>query len=232
MSTPQDNETQSEGSELKKKDDATCGSGCGCHSTTKAGKTRWAIGVIVLLAAGAMVVRAMNKPDATTPQNSAPAFAASAAVPKNGGEVKAIKSAPIVPVKAVEATVGTTIGALSELNNVAAQTDAVFIFLPGKEPSTGVPPSAQMKEATRMIEEKAGKKCGVFTLKPGSRDYDQIAAQMSVPGVLAMVKGGGTSAVSGEITDTKLVRGFVSASSAGGCGSGGGGCSPASSGCK
>ena len=78
-----------------------------------------------------------------------------------------------------------------------------------------------------MIESKAGLKCGLFTLKAGSRDYDQIAAQMSVPGVLAMVKGRGMSAVSGDITEAKLVQGFVAASSAGGCGpSAGAGCCP------
>ena len=36
---------------------------------------------------------------------------------------------------------------------------------------------------------KTGKKCGLFTLKPSWCDYDQVADQMSVPGVLAMVKG-------------------------------------------
>jgi len=195
---------------------------------------RWVIGVIVLLAAGAMVVRAMSKTDSTSAQKPGTAFATPAASPTQAAEGKAaIDSSPTV--QAEENTVGTTIRALAELNDAAAQTDAVFIFLPGKEAAAGILPSKPIKEAARMIEEKAGKKCGVFTLKPGSRDYEQIAAQMSVPGVLAMVKGGGMSAVSGEITDTKLVQGFVSASSAGGCGSGGcssGGCGPASADCK
>jgi hypothetical protein len=190
---------------------------------------RWVIGVIVLLAAGVMVVRARSKTDATAAQKSVTAFTAPAAPTQAGEEKLATDSSTAV--QAAENTVGTTIGALAELNDVAAKTDAVFIFLPGKE-AAGILPSKPMKEAARMIEEKAGKKCGLFTLKPGSRDYDQVAAQMSVPAVLAMVKGGGMSTISGEITDTKLVQGFVSASSAGGCGSGGGGCSPASAGCK
>jgi hypothetical protein len=84
-----------------------------------------------------------------------------------------------------------------------------------------------MRGAARTIESKAGLKCGLFTLKAGSRDYDQIAAQMSVPGVLAMAKGRGMSAVSGDITESKLLQGFVAASSAGGCGpSAGAGCCP------
>ena len=170
----------------------------------------------------------MNKPAAATSQNSVPAFAAPAALPKEEG--KAVTSDAIVPPTAVETSVGTTIGALSELNNVAAKTDAVFIFLPGKDSATGVPPSAQMKEAVQVIEANAGKKCELFTLKPGAPEYDQIAGQMKMPGVLAMVKGGGMVPISGDITQAKLVQAFVAASSAGGCGSGGGGCGP--SGCK
>ncbi|MBU4365897.1 MAG: hypothetical protein L6437_16565, partial [Kiritimatiellae bacterium] len=68
---------------------------------------------------------------------------------------------------------------------------------------------------------------GIFTLKPGSRDYEQIATQMPVPGVLAMVKGRGMIPVSGDITETKLIQGFVAASSGGGCGPSSAGCGPA-----
>ena len=78
----------------------------------------------------------------------------------------------------------------------------------------------------RLLEGK-GTKCALFTLKPGSADYDKIGKQMSVPGVVALVEGRGMSAVSGEITEAKLVQGFVAASSAGGCGPGAGaGCCP------
>jgi hypothetical protein len=83
-----------------------------------------------------------------------------------------------------------------------------------------------MKAAARTIEAK-GIKCGLFTLKAGSADYDQIAKQMSVPGVLALVKGRGMSAVSGEVTEAKLLQGYVAASSASKCGPGAGaGCCP------
>jgi len=76
-------------------------------------------------------------------------------------------------------------------------------------------------------ESKAGLKCGLFTLKAGTRDYDQLAAQMAVPGVIALVKGKGMRGMSGDITEAKLVQGFVAASSAGGCGpSAGAGCCP------
>jgi len=231
MNTPQGSENQSEGSEPLKNDNATCGPGCGCNAGAKAGKTRWILGVLVLAAAGAMVVRAVSRADGPAVRIAPPDFVAPSGPPAQAaGEKSASDSSTETP--AAETTVGTPIGAFFELNDVAAQTDAVLIFLPGKEAAAGIIPAAQMKEAARMIEEKAGKKCGLFTLKPGTRDYEQIGAQMALPGVLAMVKGGGMSAISGDITETKLVQGFVAASSAGGCGSGGGGCGPASSGCK
>jgi hypothetical protein len=117
----------------------------------------------------------------------------------------------------------TSIGAIAELNTVATNLDAVFIFLPGKEGISVNPPLTPMQGAARTIEFK-GLKCGLFTLKAGSRDYDQIAGQISLPGVLAMVKGRGMSAISGDITETKLVQGYLAASSAGGCAPGSGCC--------
>jgi ADP-heptose:LPS heptosyltransferase len=123
-----------------------------------------------------------------------------------------------------EPMVGAKIGALAELNTVAANSDAVFVFLPGKSDASAKTPSAQIQGAARTIESQ-GYKIALFTLKTDSRDYEQVAAQIPVPGVLALVKGRGMSAVSGEITEPKLIQGFVAASSAGGCGAGG--CGPA-----
>ncbi len=205
--------------ELLKQQSATCGPGCGCNATGKSGKTRWVIGAIVLAVAGVMVVRAMIKSNGASFQTSAPAFASPAA-----SQTPSTNSGTAAP--AVESSVVTSIGAIAELNTVAAKLDAVFVFLPGKEGISANPPLTPMQSAARTIESK-GLKCGLFALKAGSRDYNQIAAQMSVPGVLAMVKGRGKSVISGDITETKLVQGFVAASSAGGCSpSAGAGCCP------
>jgi len=132
---------------------------------------------------------------------------------------------PATSSSASGASVGSTIGSFAEINTAANKTDVVFIYLPTKS-GNGASPLAALKGAARTIEAK-GTKCGLFTLKPGSRDYDQITAKMTLPAVMAMVKGYGTSTVSGEITETKLVQGYVAASCAGGCSAGGcgsGGC--------
>ncbi|MCX6903983.1 MAG: hypothetical protein NTW03_11015 [Verrucomicrobia bacterium] len=211
--------------ELLKQQASACGPGCGCHTTGASGKTRWVIGAIVLVAAGVMAMRAVIKSDGTPTQAAATAFAdpvAAQTAAATGGTAANSDAAAQV----TESSVGTTIGAFSELNTIAAQNDAVFIFLPGKDGTSAKPPSTTMKGAARTIEAQ-GKKCGLFTLKTGTRDYDQIASKMSVPGVLAVVKGAGTSVVSGDITESKLVQGFVAASRVSSCGpSAGAGCCP------
>jgi MYXO-CTERM domain-containing protein len=206
MNSPNEDRKPVDNMELLKQQPATCGPGCNCHATGKSGKTRWVIGAIVLAAAGVMVVRAMITNNRTSSQPSAPAFPALATV---------------VPVAE------TSIGSLAELNSTATNSDVVFIFLPDKEGTYGHPPSTAMNGAARTIESKTGFKCGLFILKPGSSNYDQIAGQFSLPGVLAMVKGHGMSAISGDITEAKLVEGFVSASGGACCGSSAGpGCCP------
>jgi MYXO-CTERM domain-containing protein len=216
MNTPNEDEKPTDNMELLKQQAAGCGPGCGCNATGTPGKTRWVIGVIVLVAAGVLVARDIIKSDGASAQIPTPGYAALAATPTPAG----------VPAPAVEMSMGTTIGAFSELNEVAIKTDAVFIFLPGKDGVSGNSPSTAMKGAARTIEAQ-GKKIGLFTLKAGSSDYNQIATQMSLPGVLAVVKGRGMSGISGDITETKLVQGYLAASSAGTCGSSAGaGCCP------
>jgi hypothetical protein len=161
-----------------------------------------------------LVARDIIKSDAAPSQTSGQAFALPIAATNSSA------AAPTTE-KSVE-----PIGTLSELNTVTTNLDAVFVFLPGKEGTSANSPSTPMKNAARTIEAQ-GKKIGLFTLKAGSSDYDQIAGQISLPAVLAMVKGRGMNAISGDITETKLVQGFLAASSAGGCGpSAGAGCCP------
>lgn len=199
--------------EQLKQQAANCGPGCGCNATGTPDKTCWVIGGVVLIVAGLMVVRALNKSD--KPQTTAAGFANPIALQSVASQ--SVTATNLNQPSAKETSVGTVIGGFAELNELAAKTDAVFIFVPGKDGTASPAPATPMKGAVQMMETK-GVKCGLFTLKPGCTDYNQIAVQVTVPGVLAMVKGRGMSAVSGEITESKLVQGYVSASSAGGCG--------------
>ena len=222
MNSPNKDRKQPEKAESVKEGTACCGPGCGCGTAAKPNKARWVVGVIVLATAGVMVVRGMVRSDKGSTQAATAGFANPAATQSapGGADTKSDGAA------ADETSVGTTIGAFGELDNVAIKTDAVFIYLPAKEGTAAKAPSTPMKGAARLIEAK-GMKCGLFTLKPGSPDYDQIAKQMAVPGVLALVKGRGMSAVSGEVTEAKLLQGYVAAGSASKCGPGASaGCCP------
>lgn len=200
---------------------SACGPGCGCHATRPSSRIRWVIGIIVLVVAGVLVARAMVK-DAGPPANKIETGFASALSP--------ITENPSASPANDASMLGKEIGGLSELNTVAVSSDAVFVFLPGKDAAAGKASTAEIQGAARTIESK-GSTIGLFTLKPGSVDYARVSAQVATPGVLAMVKGRGMSAVSGEITQAKLVQAFVSASSAGGgCGPASG-CGPSSAGC-
>lgn len=208
MSTTNEDRRQPEKTEpMKQEGAACCGPGCGCGTAAKPNKARWVVGVIVLAAAGVLVVKGMMRSEKGATQPATAGFA-------NPAATQALSSAGTTAevAGADETTVGTTIAAFAELNTAAAKTDAVFVFLPGKEGSGAKAPSVPMKSAARAIEAK-GMKCGLFTLRPGSPDYDQIAKQMAVPGVVALVKGGGMSAVSGEVTEAKLLQGYVGACS-------------------
>jgi hypothetical protein len=214
MNTPNENGKPTDNTELLKQQAASCGPGCNCNATGKPSNKRWVIGAIVLVAAGVLVARDIVKSDAAPAQTSEQAFALPTAA------TNSIAAAPTTE-KRME-----PIGALAELNAVAVKLDAVFVFLPGKDGTPSNSPASTMNKAARTIEAQ-GKKIGLFTLLPSSHDYDQIEGKISLPAVLAMAKGRGMNAISGDITETKLVQGYLAASSAGGCGpSAGAGCCP------
>lgn len=215
--------------ELLKKQVEACGPECGCQAGGSFGRTRMLIGAIVMIAAGVLIARAVLKNNSAATPKTAAEFASlpvlgQAATPA-AGAAPAATATPTAPA----ATAFKELGALTDLNTVAADTGAVFIYLAGKDEPVIKAPLAQMRGAAKTIEAQANMKIGLFRLKADSPDYAQLAAQMPVPGVLAMVKGRGMVPVSGEITEAKLIQGYVAASSAGG-GCGPAGCGP--SGCN
>ena len=205
---------------------SSCGAECNCHAAGNSGRGRWLVGGIVLLAAGALVVRAVmtDGPKPTPTKETAKTFVAPAVV-----TVPADAAAVAAPKAATATVVGRELAGFADLNALAAETTAVMVFLPAKAGEAVALPTAEMESAARTLGAK-GTKVGLFTLKADSADYKNVTAQTAVPGVLVLVKGRGMIPVSGQITEAKLVQGFVAAASAGGCGPAAGGCGPA--GCK
>lgn len=112
-----------------------------------------------------------------------------------------------------------SLASLASLNDVAAQKDAFFIYLPAN--SQG-PNENVMKE----IEAAAGKaqlqgtEIGLFILDEGSEDYAQVTSQVSAPCVLTVVKEGGNSVTVTNISEVNLLKSLVTASRPSSCSSG------------
>jgi len=100
---------------------------------------------------------------------------------------------------------------LASLNKVAADTDAVYVFLAAEDQQGNQAITKEIEAATKKIKSN-GSRISAFRLKKDAPDYAQLAKQFSIPCVVAMVKGRGMSAVSGQISETKLVEAFVTAS--------------------
>lgn len=224
MSSSNEDQKQPDNMESQRQQASDCTPGCACHSAGSMGRKRLILGTIVLLVAVALVARAVIKTNAAPSQPDAAAFTSPIVAQTPSAESAA--ATPVAEAAKPPATlVAKEIAAFSELNTLAMANDAVFVYVPGKDGTSSNPPAAALQSAATRIGSQG--KVGLFTLKAGTRDYEQIAAQMSVPGVVALVKGKGMSAVSGEITETKLIQGFVAASNCGPSGCGPSGCGPA-----
>ena len=210
MTTENKDPKPTDNREVLKPEAKVCSPGYACHASGPVCRVRWIVGAIIILAAGALVARALIKNNSAAAKKATSSFAS----------LPTVEQTPVPLAGAAPATQTTDavkeLDALSDLNAVAADTDGVFVFLPGKNEPLIKAPLVQMRAAARTIEAQ-GQKIGIFTLKTDSLDYKQLATQMPVPGVLAMVKGRGMIPVSGDITETKLIHGFVAASSGDGC---------------
>jgi hypothetical protein len=115
---------------------------------------------------------------------------------------------------------------LNSLNAVAADLNVVFILLGADNPEDNEPIAKKIESAAMRVQAD-GSKVGAFILNKDTPNYARFAKQFSTPCVLATVKGGGMSVVSGDITEARLIQAFVLASRPrSGCGPGG--CAPGS----
>ena len=230
-----------------------CGPGCDCSKPSGNNKLKAVICIVVLVAVvSVFAYKEMNKQDVpvddTTSAFAAPVAEDSQQKQDNLAIDKQEPAAAVAgneavsqPVDEQNAAVKTTVkekkgvgaylDSLAALNTVAVNQDAVFVFLPAKDSDlvskdiTDAITSAQKK-----IIEATGAKLGLYTLQASSQEYANLASQLSLPGMLVISKGRGMGAVSGGITENKILQAYVTSSRAGGCGPSG--CGPASSGCN
>ncbi len=208
--------------------EATCVAGCDCNADGSGGRVRWITGIVILSVAGGLVARAMLKDNGATRQEDETTFAVVASTadvsPQSGASEPAIEG---LKDEVVATIAGKELATLADLNTLAAETDGVFVYLPGTDTdSAKAAPVSQLEGAAQTIKAR-GVNVGIFTLKTDAPEYTQLASQVTVPGVIAMAKGRGMVPVTGDITENSLIQSFVAASSAGGCGpSAGSGCCP------
>lgn len=199
-----------------------CAPGCNCGKPSGNKKLKAVICLIVLLAICGIFVYKAKSAKQIAPANTETAFA-----PPLVNEVNEQK--PAVPTtdkqelvaKPVEnkKRVGQFIDSLASLNKVAVNQDAVFVFVPAYGNDIV---SKETIDAIASAEQKlksSGLNIGLYTLQfsSPSNEYADIASQLTLPGMLVMSKGRGVGAVSGEITETKLLQAYVASSRAGGC---------------
>ncbi len=230
------NKEQSDGRENADETQPCCDGGSCCPSGADGGGKRWKIAVFVLIvvAAGAVLANSFIKKSNADADPSQQAFASIRMDDKSetpsSSETEAAAESPVeskietvapptadepenkdTPAESALSLWGPDLDSLASLNNVATDTDAVFIFVAAGGPQNMQPVTQQIEAAAKRIKAN-GVRVSVFRLKEAAPEYVQLAEQVTVPCVLAMVKGGGMSTVSGEITEAKLVQAFVAAS--------------------
>jgi hypothetical protein len=196
---------------MEKPKTEVCGPGCACGKPSGNKKAKTVICLIVLLAVCGIFVYKAKSAKQNTPAITETAFVAPLVNQVNGQEPAA---------KSVEdkKKVGEFIDSLASLNKLAVNQDAVFVFVPAndneivKKKTLDAIASAEQKLKSSDI------RIGLYTLQfSPSKEYASIAAQLTLPGMLVISKGRGMGAVSGEITETKLLQAYVASSRAGGC---------------
>lgn len=227
---------------------SVCGPGCNCGTSSNGRTMKAVVSLIVALAVVSIfaykVSRDSSNVEAATDGSAfAIAPAAPAAVSAAGArsssvaeQNEAAKTAlpedkPMTANTPAPAKAGQRIGefleSLSTLNKVALNQDAVFIFIPAQKSETADEQTNNAVLAAQQTLKRANITLGLYTLPANSSDYSGISAQVQTPAVLVASKGRGMAAVSGEVTETKLLQAYMASSRAGGCGPSGcgpGGC--------
>jgi len=231
-----------------------CEGGSCCPSGSNGAGNKWKIvvSVLIVVAAGAVLARSIIRKSDASAEQGQNTFAAiqpmgiqdvsppkTEANPQDATAAEAdaespevanakIKQDEDVPVKASPALWRPELDSIASLGKAAADTDAVFILLTADNQQSNQAAITQIETAAKIIQ-SGGTRISAFKLNQGAPNYENLKKQLSVPCVLAMVKGGGLSGVSADkINETNLVQAFVAASrpSSGCCPAGSGATCP------
>ena len=191
-----------------------CGPGCDCGTTGLGTKGKVIICVVVALVAAVVLARGFMTKARGQAEQGQEAF--SATMPTTSGEVGpplAEKATVTEEKHAKSSLLSEPLKSLVSLNTVAADKDAVFVYLAakGQEQSQSAKIEKEFKTAIGKVQ-AGGTSLAVFTLTEDSQDYAKVTRQVPAPCVLAMVKGRGMRVVAGGIAEGKLLQALVAAS--------------------
>lgn len=117
--------------------------------------------------------------------------------------------------------IGEDLESLDALNEIALNQDAVLILIPSGAGETADKPTRAAMRAAQETLNRRKLAVGTYTLRANSPNYAGISARLPVPAVLVGSRGRGVAAVSGEITETRLLQALAACSSGGCCGASG-----------
>ncbi len=187
---------------------------CCPSASSSYSKRKLVVLVIIVVAAGTILARSLMKESNAVTDDTQQLFAA---IPQEKNNEISPQINAVTNVETSDKTEpslwGAELDSLASLNKVAANTDAVFILLTAEDQQGNQAITREIEAAAQKIQSNGSRICA-FRLKKDAPDYAQLAKQFSIPCVVAMVKGRGMSAVSGEINEAKLVGAFVTASRA------------------
>ena len=197
-----------------------CGPGCDCGKPSGNKKAKTVICMVVVLAICGIFVYKANSAKQTAQNNAKVEFAAPILN-------QAIGQEPAVKSVEDKKNVGEVIDSLASLNKLAINQDAVFVFIPANGNETISKETLNAIASSEQKLKSSDIRIGLYTLQfSPSTEYANLAKQLTLPSILVMSKGKGMGAVSGEITETKLLQAYVASSRAGSCCPSGGGGSP------
>ncbi len=116
-----------------------------------------------------------------------------------------------------DAVWGPTLDSLAALNELAADEDAVFVLLPDTDGEQTEAIRPEVEAATRLAQAR-GLAVTAYTLSAEAEEYSEVAQQMPLPCVLAIVKGAGALPVTDEITEETLWEALLASAQAASCG--------------
>ena len=211
---------------------SSCEPGCKCNAAPggNSRKLKLLVLVVIIIAAIAVAARSLirqsNNPGkadqkqfaAVLPQDKSEAPAVKTPSPDATVDTQANKSNAAETAAPEKADWGEPLSSVTALNDVAADVDAVFILLSNEQNKSSDPAVKEMESAATTIKAR-GIRIRSFYLKKEAPEYQSFSQQVSVPGVVVLVKGRGMNAVqAGQITADRLLQAFVAASQPSGCG--------------